>query len=153
MYGGIAQLARAIGSYPAGHKFKSYCRYQIFDIWSHRQAVKTSPFHGEVSSSNLLGITTQNPTFWLGFYFVSLLKKQILSCLLIYKFNFIWFIINLILINSKLFLCLYGRYKTRRHLVLLKFFDFQVCEDLHFNWKKTSLKDVFFYYKLLLIFY
>ncbi len=27
-YGGIAQLARAIGSYPAGHKFKSYCRYQ-----------------------------------------------------------------------------------------------------------------------------
>ena len=27
--GGIAQLARAIGSYPAGHKFKSYCRYQF----------------------------------------------------------------------------------------------------------------------------
>ena len=26
-YGGIAQLARAIGSYPAGHRFKSYCRY------------------------------------------------------------------------------------------------------------------------------
>ena len=30
IYGGIAQLARAIGSYPAGHKFKSYCRYQNF---------------------------------------------------------------------------------------------------------------------------
>ena len=29
LYGGIAQLARAIGSYPAGHKFKSYCRYHI----------------------------------------------------------------------------------------------------------------------------
>ena len=28
-YGGIAQLARAIGSYPAGHKFKSYCRYHM----------------------------------------------------------------------------------------------------------------------------
>ena len=57
--GGIAQLARAIGSYPAGHKFKSYCRYQI---WPHRQAVKTSPFHGEVSGSNPLGVTNQNPS-------------------------------------------------------------------------------------------
>ena len=53
-YGGIAQLARAIGSYPAGHRFKSYCRYHI---WPHRQAVKTSPFHGEVSGSNPLGVT------------------------------------------------------------------------------------------------
>ena len=26
--GGIAQLARAIGSYPAGHVFKSHFRYQ-----------------------------------------------------------------------------------------------------------------------------
>ena len=55
--GGIAQLARAIGSYPAGHKFKSYCRYHI---WPHRQAVKTSPFHGEVSGSNPLGVTNLN---------------------------------------------------------------------------------------------
>ena len=30
LYGGIAQLARAIGSYPAGHKFKSYCRYHKY---------------------------------------------------------------------------------------------------------------------------
>ena len=27
--GGIAQLARAFGSYPKGHRFKSYCRYQL----------------------------------------------------------------------------------------------------------------------------
>lgn len=65
-YGGIAQLARAIGSYPAGHKFKSYCRYQI---WPHRQAVKTSPFHGEVSSSNLLGVTNKkSESFRFGFF-------------------------------------------------------------------------------------
>ncbi len=41
-YGGIAQLARAIGSYPIGRGFKSNFRY-------HRpvgQAVKTPPFHG-----------------------------------------------------------------------------------------------------------
>ena len=60
MYGGIAQLARAIGSYPAGHRFKSYCRYH--NIWPHRQAVKTSPFHGEVSGSNPLGVTNLNPS-------------------------------------------------------------------------------------------
>ena len=52
-------MARAIGSYPAGHKFKSYCRYHI---WPHRQAVKTSPFHGEVSGSNPLGVTNLNPS-------------------------------------------------------------------------------------------
>ena len=52
-------MARAIGSYPAGHKFKSYRRYQT---WPHRQAVKTSPFHGEVSSSNLLGVTIRIST-------------------------------------------------------------------------------------------
>ena len=27
-YGGIAQLARAFGSYPKGRRFKSYFRYQ-----------------------------------------------------------------------------------------------------------------------------
>ena len=64
--GGIAQLARAIGSYPAGHKFKSYCRYQI---WPHRQAVKTSPFHGEVSGSNPLGVTIKKPERNLRFFF------------------------------------------------------------------------------------
>ena len=28
-YGGIAQLARASGSYPAGRRFKSYLRYHV----------------------------------------------------------------------------------------------------------------------------
>ena len=31
LYGGIAQLARAFGSYPNGHWFKSSCRYHFFD--------------------------------------------------------------------------------------------------------------------------
>ena len=31
-YGGIAQLARASGSYPAGRRFKSYFRYHY--IWT-----------------------------------------------------------------------------------------------------------------------
>ena len=29
IYGGIAQLARVLGSYPIGRRFKSHCRYQI----------------------------------------------------------------------------------------------------------------------------
>ena len=40
--GGIAQLARATGSYPVGHGFKSNSRYQR----PVGQAVKTPPFHG-----------------------------------------------------------------------------------------------------------
>ena len=42
-YGGIAQLARASGSYPAGRWFKSDFRYLIRPVG---QAVKTRPFHG-----------------------------------------------------------------------------------------------------------
>ena len=42
-YGGIAQLARAIGSYPIGHGFKSSFRYHFRPVG---QAVKTRPFHG-----------------------------------------------------------------------------------------------------------
>ena len=41
--GGIAQLARAFGSYPTGRWFKSDFRYHI---WPVGQAVKTRPFHG-----------------------------------------------------------------------------------------------------------
>ena len=29
LYGGIAQLARAFGSYPKGHRFESCCRYHV----------------------------------------------------------------------------------------------------------------------------
>ncbi len=51
--GGIAQLARATGSYPVGHGFKSNSRY-------HRpvgQAAKTPPFHGGNGSSILPRVT------------------------------------------------------------------------------------------------
>ena len=53
-HGGIAQLARAFGSYPKCHWFKSSCRYQRFwegfpsrnPLRPVGQAVKTRPFHG-----------------------------------------------------------------------------------------------------------
>ena len=51
--GGVAQLARATGSYPVGHGFKSNLRY-------HRpvgQAAKTPPFHGGNGSSILPRVT------------------------------------------------------------------------------------------------
>ena len=54
--GGVAQLARATGSYPVGHGFKSNSRY-------HRpvgQAAKTPPFHGGNRSSILLRVTKRN---------------------------------------------------------------------------------------------
>ena len=53
-YGGIAQLARACGSYPQCRRFKSVFRYQI---WPHGQAVKTPPFHGGIPGSNPGGVT------------------------------------------------------------------------------------------------
>ena len=53
--GGIAQLARAPGSYPVGRKFKSHYRYHI---WPVGQAVKTPPFHGGITSSILVRVTT-----------------------------------------------------------------------------------------------
>ena len=67
--GGIAQLARATGSYPVGHGFKSNSRYQTFirrifrrinDIRPVGQAAKTPPFHGGNRSSILLRVTKRN---------------------------------------------------------------------------------------------
>ena len=53
--GGIAQLARATGSYPVGRGFKSNFRYQKSDLfvwlWPDGQAVKTPPFHGSNGGS------------------------------------------------------------------------------------------------------
>ena len=54
LYGGIAQLARAFGSYPKCRWFKSVCRYHI---WPVGQAVKTPPFHGGIASSILARVT------------------------------------------------------------------------------------------------
>ena len=51
--GGIAQLARATGSYPVGHGFKSNSRYQR----PVGQAAKTPPFHGGNGSSILPRVT------------------------------------------------------------------------------------------------
>ena len=53
-------MARAPGSYPVGRRFKSRSRYQLFTnnlIWSHGQAVKTSPFHGGNTGSIPVGVT------------------------------------------------------------------------------------------------
>ncbi len=61
--GGVAQLVRAAGSYPAGRWFESDRRYQIRP---HGQVVKTSPFHGGNRSSNLLGVTIQGSIAQLG---------------------------------------------------------------------------------------
>ena len=70
-FGGIAQLARATGSYPVGHGFKSNSRYQTqnADILSAfcvirpvGQAAKTPPFHGGNGSSILPRVTKKAHT-------------------------------------------------------------------------------------------
>ena len=48
-------MARAFGSYPKGHWFKSNYRYQI---WPVGQVVKTRPFHGCNMGSNPVRVTT-----------------------------------------------------------------------------------------------
>ena len=56
--GGLAQLARASGSYPAGRWFKSDIRYHSRLVG---QAVKTRPFHGCNSGSIPLRVTRTTP--------------------------------------------------------------------------------------------
>ena len=66
--GGIAQLARALGSYPGCHWFESDCRY-------HRpvgQEVKTSPFHGGIMGSIPVRVTTIPAHIWLNKAFCGL---------------------------------------------------------------------------------
>ena len=58
--GGIAQLARAFGSYPTGRWFKSDFRYHIRPVG---QAVKTPPFHGSNGGSIPPRVTRKEPTF------------------------------------------------------------------------------------------
>ena len=36
IYGGIAQLARVLGSYPIGRRFESHCRYQFQHTYLHK---------------------------------------------------------------------------------------------------------------------
>ena len=54
LYGGIAQLARAFGSYPECRWFESNCRYHTRPGG---QEVKTPPFHGGNTSSILVRVT------------------------------------------------------------------------------------------------
>ena len=56
MHGCVAQLARAIGSYPIGHWFES-CRSH--HIWPVGQEVKTTPFHGVIMGSIPVRVTIQ----------------------------------------------------------------------------------------------
>ena len=70
--GGIAQLARATGSYPVGHGFKSNSRYHktqnadqcIRILWIRPvgQAVKTRPFHGCNMGSIPVRVTIEKRT-------------------------------------------------------------------------------------------
>ena len=62
--GGIAQLARAFGSYPKCRWFKSDCRYHCVQAvktalyrWPVGQAVKTPPFHGGIMGSIPVRVT------------------------------------------------------------------------------------------------
>ena len=65
LYGCIAQLARAFGSYPKCHRFKS--------SYSHHrpvgQAAKTPPFHGGNMSSILVRVTKTVLLLQNGFFF------------------------------------------------------------------------------------
>ena len=73
-YGGIAQLARARGSYPRCHWFESSCRYHFSKTeappFPYRQrpggqAVKTPPFHGGNTGSSPVRVTTfPKPFIW-----------------------------------------------------------------------------------------
>ena len=73
IYGGIAQLARALGSYPSCPRFESRCRYQFPNgggrrrlgeslrtpaaKWRVGQTVKTPPFHGGNTGSIPVRVT------------------------------------------------------------------------------------------------
>ena len=71
--GGIAQLARALGSYPNGRRFKSSFRYHTRPVG---QAVKTRPFHGWNTSSILVRVTKKTTSELKGSDVVFLSKPQ-----------------------------------------------------------------------------
>ena len=102
--GGIAQLARAFGSYPKCHRFESSYRYHAQGfaegcgrcalqsrrakrgfsrrsakpcrVWPHGQAVKTSPFHGG-NPGSIPGGVTKNSRMHLhpGVFFFPFFQK------------------------------------------------------------------------------
>lgn len=79
--GGIAQLARVLGSYPIGRWFESCCRYHS---WPVGQEVKTPPFHGGIMGSIPVRVTKldarkQRKCVVCEFYFC--LKFKAVRCL------------------------------------------------------------------------
>ena len=70
--GGIAQLARAFGSYPTGQWFKSVCSHQM---WPHGLMVRTSPFHGGNMGSNPVGITNTKASPYGRFFVLVILTE------------------------------------------------------------------------------
>ena len=81
--GGIAQLARACGSYPQCPRFESRCRYQTRRrykpaplLWPVGQAVKTPPFHGGNMGSIPVRVTTSSQAIQsLRRFFYAFIKK------------------------------------------------------------------------------
>gem|GEM_PF-3822826 len=106
LFGGIAQLARAHGSYPWCHWFKSSCRYQGAQLQKPApiaafggarpvgQAVKTPPFHGGNTGSSPVRVTkNENPKklFLWGFlffciYHFAFFALHLLLCIYYYAF-------------------------------------------------------------------
>ena len=86
IHGGVAQLARAFGSYPECHWFESSRRYQfgkhrkmLSFIWPVGQVVKTPPFHGGNTSSSLVRVTTSEQVLLVPIFLckkISIKKKH-----------------------------------------------------------------------------
>ena len=72
--GGIAQLARASGSYPAGHRFKSYFRYQLIPT---KLGIRYGPLVKRLRHGPFTAVT------WVRFPYGSPKNKQTLLCLLV----------------------------------------------------------------------
>ena len=72
--GGIAQLARVLGSYPIGRWFESCCRYHS---WPVGQEVKTPPFHGGIMGSIPVRVTNNTSCLHVFFcdFFGPLVKR------------------------------------------------------------------------------
>ena len=89
--GGIAQLARALGSYPGCHRFKSSYRHHLspVKIWPVGQEVKTTPFHGVIMGSIPVRVIptesfkTAQIRCFEAFLFLSLSQKPLIYLLLL----------------------------------------------------------------------
>ena len=85
--GGIAQLARAFGSYPKCRWFKSDCRYHCVQAvktalyrWPVGQAVKTPPFHGGIMGSIPVRVTKKIQGSFEPCIFLSMPRGEFCLC-------------------------------------------------------------------------